>query len=168
MEGQTARLKINLAAREIEIEGSESFVREYAAKFEDMLSLVWEPVDESPSPSPSPSSDGVNPEQPIVTVPLPASFGEYFSQFPNKMADTDRALIAGYYFQEHAEDKLFATKDVNTLLEEQGLKLANTSDCIGKAKKSRKVFAKDGKYKVSISGRDYINSLLAPQENNTK
>ncbi len=164
MEGQTARLKINLAAREIEIEGSESFVREYAAKFEDMLSLVWEPANDSPSPS----SDGVNPEQPTVTAQLPASFGEYFSQFPNKMADTDRALIAGYYFQEHAEDKLFATKDVNTLLEEQGLKLANTSDCIGKAKKSRKVFAKDGKYKVSVSGRDYINSLLTPQENNIK
>ena len=35
---QNARFRINLSTRELEVEGSEEFVREYAERFENVIS----------------------------------------------------------------------------------------------------------------------------------
>jgi hypothetical protein len=54
---QQARLRINLAQGEFEVEGSEAFVRGYAERFEALLErLNGAPDVASPPPTPLPAS----------------------------------------------------------------------------------------------------------------
>jgi len=154
---QTTRLRINLTTREIEVEGSEAFVREYAEKFENLLHSI----DQHPQkPSPTPVSTSIIPEAATETD-LPSTFGEYLHMFPASITDLDRTLIAGYYTQSQSSDNSFTTAYANELLKEQGIKIANAADCVSKNKKAKKVFAlQKGMFRVSQTGVDYLNGLI--------
>lgn len=158
MEGQSARLKINLTAREIEVEGSEAFVREYAEKFEDLLSTLTQSLGTVPGPE----QGVVSEKAPPPSMGLPPTFGEYLHMFPSSITDLDKMLIAGYYAQSQDPENGFTTLGAHNLLKEQGIKLTNAADCVNKNKKAKKVFAlAKGKFRVSKTGLEYIEGLLS-------
>ena len=155
---QSARLRINLTTREIEIEGSEAFVREYAEKFEELVASLANP--------PAPAGDAPTPEHAPADAPLaaglPSTFGEYLHMFPSDITDLDKMLIAGYYVQSQSQDNSFATANAHNLLKEQGIRLANAADCVKKNQKAKRIFALErGRFRVSKSGGEHISALLA-------
>jgi hypothetical protein len=157
MEQLSARLRINLATREIEVEGSEAFVKEYADKFENLLTSLKEP----PAKAPISESSNVAGEAPTATG-LPGTFGEYLHMFPGDITDLDRMLLAGYYAQSQSSDNSFTTASAHDLLKEQGVKLGNAADCVKKNAKAKKAFTLErGRFRVSKTGAEYLNSLLA-------
>jgi hypothetical protein len=162
METQNTRLRINLNEREIEIEGSESFVREYAEKFETLLSSLTK----SPAPAPALQQTTPGVQTQSVVADLPTTFGEYFHKFPKSIADVDKILIAAYYAESQEADKFFTTGSAKKLLEDQKVSVANATDCVNKNMGKKYVFSVGKrKFRVSQPGVDYINSLISqPQE----
>lgn len=154
---QNTRVRINLSTKEIEVEGSEAFVKEYAEKFEKLLATFAQ----LPAAKPAPESSSTSGEVPPITD-LPPTFGEYLHMFPSSITDLDRMLIAGYYAQSQSSDNSFTTASAHDLLKEQGFRLGNAADCVTKNKKAKKVFALEkGRFRVSRTGNEHINSLLA-------
>jgi hypothetical protein len=153
-----ARFRINLTTREIEIEGSEAFVREYAERFEELLAMLAK----SPVPDTGPAESLQAPADAPLAADLPSTFGEYLNLFPGDITDLDKMLIAGYYVQSQSQDNSFATASAHNLLKEQGIKLANAADCVKKNQRAKRVFAVEkGRFRVSRLGSEHINSLLA-------
>ena len=71
MTEQRTRLRINLAQREFEVEGSEAFVNRYVERLDQLL----ERLSDGPKPEPArPSS------RPLVGVAEPQTFGELLEQ----------------------------------------------------------------------------------------
>lgn len=161
MEDKTARIRINFNVGEIEVEGTEAFVREYVDKFEDLLEF-WKkrPVVSPTSQEIAVTEQGLAPAK----TDMPDEFGEYLQRFPRSITDIDRVLIAAHFVQSHDPENCFTTRNANTLLTEQGHKVANASDCVKKSIKTKRIFAVPslgkGKYRVSKPGIEYINGLL--------
>jgi hypothetical protein len=165
MEDQMTRLRLNLVAREIEIEGSESFVREYADKFSGILdSIIAKNIDTAAQQQAPPlaEQDVDLGESPVVQLSgVPATFGEYMSFFPTDIKDVDKMLITCYYTQARDENNSFTTAAANALLKEQGIKLANASNCVTHNLQKKNVFRLEkGQFRVSQSGVERINGLL--------
>lgn len=161
MEDKTARIRVNFSIGEIEVEGTEAFVREYVDKFEDLLES-WR---KQPKVRPAPQEMAVTEQAPVPTkADMPEMFGEYLQQFPRSVTDMDRVLIAAYFVQSRDPENCFTTRNANKLLTEQGHKVTNASDCVKKSTRTKRVFAVPssgrGKYRVSSTGIDYINELL--------
>lgn len=161
MDTQKSRLRINLKEQELEVEGSEEFVREYAEKFEHLLSALGDLSGSTAIPE---ALSATPLAQQKVPSKLPSAFGEYLLQFPRSITDIDRMLIAAYYIQSNDPDIVFTTRSANTLLKEQGVKVANAADCVKKSTKTKRVFTVErGKYRVSQTGIEHINSLLSTE-----
>lgn len=157
MTDEQYRLRVNLEAREIEIEGSKDFVQEYWAKLEPLIDrtpALRDVYEEQPAPiGTAPNSDN--------GASLPSSFGEYRNSFP-KHSQIDAVLIAGLFLQSQSGESVFTTGEAKALLSEHGVKISNASDCVGRLAKSGKVF-KDGAktYRVSEQGAEFIAELRA-------
>jgi hypothetical protein len=153
---QRARIRVDLAQRAFEIEGSETFVRELLDRLEDLVQngAHAEPVPaaEAPSvPGPAPAA---------VTSEL-GSFGEFIQRLPSSATEVDRMLAAGYWCQAQSADDAFATGDANRRLTEQGIKLGNPSQCVRQSLNARRVFAvQRGRFRVSQIGRHYLRQLV--------
>jgi len=117
--GQRARLRINLSQREFEVEGSESFVSAYAERFDHWLGRLGGAPDEAPAPEAAPP-------EPAPSLRPPANtFGELLHRLPRVASDVDRILAAGYFAYLRSADKSFSTGEANALLTEQGVKVGN-------------------------------------------
>jgi hypothetical protein len=148
---QRARLRINLAQREFEVEGSESFVQAYAERLDQLLGqLTATPATEAPAAIRQ-KGDG---------LAGASSFGELLHRLPRAATDVDRMLIAGYFAQRDGADNGFGTGDANRLLTEQGVKLGNPSQCVKQNLLAKRVFKHQGRYRVSQIGLDYLRQLL--------
>lgn len=158
MNSQSTRLRINLSTREIEIEGSEEFVREYAQRLEDAISLLMKPSKHEPV---SAAKIGVQEEDSVPPMKeIPEIFGEFFAQFPRGISDNDKVLVAAYYTQTRDPEKKFKTKEANNYLKEQGIKVANASEAVRQQIRMKRMFSVGkGSYKVSQQGLEYIESL---------
>ena len=161
MSDERFRLRVNATTREFEIEGDGEFVEKYWSELKPLLSVKG--LANTPQPTVAPNRIPDTIQQ--VNGELPDTFGQYFSSF-GELSHTDQALIAGYYHQETiSDDSSFNTAGVNGLLIDQGVKLANTSECISRLRKMKKVFNKAKRvYAVSKSGREYIHSLLSQED----
>ena len=137
------RLRINLAQREFEVEGSEAFVRGWAERIGGLL----ERLDDPPA---KPSGNGVAAAAP----PGGQSFGEWLHRLPRNVTDVDRILVAGHFAQNRRADRSFATGEANALLTEQGIKVGNPSQCVRQNLVAKRVFKHLGRYRVSQSGLD--------------
>lgn len=164
MVDQRARLRINLAQREFEVEGSEAFVAGFAERFKEMLDGLEL---ELPPPAPAP----VGPRELQLPLPPPAppqetglgSFGEFIMRLPNSSTDVDKMLAAGFYVQQHSGDDAFGTADANKRLTEQGIKLGNPSQCVKQSLLAKRVFMlTKGRYRISQQGRAYLRQLMGP------
>lgn len=161
MDKQNTRFRINLSTREIEVEGSEEFVREYAAKFEDALSSLTKisRVDQVLGDK-KVSSD--KEQLKTSTTTIPQVFGEYLILFPKDISDIDKVLIAAYHAQTQDPDNLFTTGQANQHLKSQGIKVANASRAVKLQIEAKRAFSvSKGKYRVSQEGINYISSLMS-------
>jgi hypothetical protein len=155
--GQHARLRINLSQREFEVEGSEAFVKAYVERFDAWLARF----DQTGEPA-RPSSPPIRVEP--APRPLDAgSLGELLHHLPRAASDVDRVLLAGYFSYMRSADKSFSTGEANTLLTEQGIKVGNPSQCVRQSLLAKRVFKHQGRYRVSQTGIDYLRQLLSAE-----
>jgi hypothetical protein len=154
---ERARLRVNLAQSEFEVEGSEAFVRTYAERFDALLDRLGQgaALDEpmaagaQPARAPQLSLDG-------------ASLGELLHHLPRSATDVDRMLLAGHIAQSRSADNSFSTGEANTLLTEQGVKIGNPSQSVKQNVVARRVFRHQRRYRVSQIGLDHLAQLLRP------
>ena len=151
MDAQRAKLRINLAQREFEVEGSESFVKTYAERLDQLLGRLTEQTEAPPRPARPAGPDG---------DALPGTFGELLQRLPRAATDVDRMLVAGYFAQQRGADNGFATGEANTLLTEQGVKVGNPSQCVKQNLLAKRVFKHQGRYRVSQIGLDHLRQLI--------
>jgi hypothetical protein len=153
---QHSRVRINLSQREFEVEGSEAFVRSFAARIEELLAAIdtTAPAD-LPDPPETPRGAEANPTF--------GSFGEFILRLPSSSTDVDKMLAAGFYMQSTSVDDAFGTSDANKRLLEQGIKLGNPSQCVKQSLLAKRVFVVGkGRYRVSQPGRGHLRQLLGP------
>jgi hypothetical protein len=152
VDAQRAKLRINLAQREFEVEGSESFVKTYAERLDQLLErLMEQPAAARPPGSAPPDADALQGT---------GTFGELLQRLPRAVTDVDRMLVAGYFAQQRGADNGFATGEANTLLTEQGVKVGNPSQCVKQNLLAKRVFKHQGRYRVSQIGLDHLRQLI--------
>jgi hypothetical protein len=156
--GQHARLRINLSEREFEVEGSEAFVKAYLERFESWLARF----DQTAEPA------RADPPPKTLARPAPRklegnSFGELIHHLPRAASDVDRVLLAGYFSYLRSADKSFSTGDANMLLTEQGIKVGNPSQCVRQNLAAKRGFKHQGRYRLSQTGIDYLRQLLGAE-----
>ena len=153
MDAQRAKLRINLVQREFEVEGSESFVRTYAERLDQLLGRLMQQPGAAPGAPGSARPDG-------DALPGTGTFGELLHRLPRAATDVDRMLVAGYFAQQRGADNGFATGEANTLLTEQGVKVGNPSQCVKLNLLAKRVFKHQGRYRVSQIGLDHLRQLI--------
>ena len=159
-----ARIRINLAQRELEIEGSEDFVRSFGDRLEALLGDFEEmPVDTPMPMAPSSAPAVVAPSQPsreVQTADL-GGIGEFLTHLPSTASDVDKVLAAGLWVQQQAGDDAFGTGDANRRLLEQGIKVGNASQCVKQTVLAKRVFVvQRGRFRVSQIGRAHLRQLM--------
>lgn len=153
---QRTRLRINLAQREFEVEGSEDFVRSFVDRIEELLQSL-----DSTTPASFPTA--VDEPRPAALDSALGSFGEFLLRLPSSATDVDKMLAAGFYVQMTSVDDAFGTSDANRRLLEQGIKLGNPSQCVKQSLLAKRLFmVSKGRYRVSQPGRAYLRQLLGP------
>ena len=156
MDETRARLKINLAQREFEVEGSEAFVSRYVERIDALFARLQ---DSQPRNLPPPTADAPGAPGEVGT---PDNIGEWLEHLPRSATDVDRMLVAGYFAQSRSGDQSFGTGETNTLLTEQGIKVGNPSQCVKQNLVAKRVFRHQRRYRVSQTGLDYLRQLLGP------
>jgi hypothetical protein len=154
VDSQRARLKVNLAEREFEVEGSESFVRAYAERIEALLERLNGPAE---------PATGLREAAPAgfeAAPSAPQTFGELMYHLPRSASDVDRILVAGYHAQARTPDRSFSTGEANRLLADQGIKLGNPSQCVKQNLVAKRLFKHEGRYRISQTGLDHLRQLL--------
>jgi hypothetical protein len=152
---ERARLRVNLAQSEFEVEGSEAFVRTYAERFDALLDRLGH---RTQSDDPLPAS-AAPPSMPALSIDG-ASLGELLHHLPRSATDVDRMLLAGHVAQSRSADNAFSTGEANTLLTEQGVKIGNPSQSVKQNLIARRVFRHQRRYRVSQIGLDHLAQLL--------
>jgi hypothetical protein len=157
--GENARIRVSLTAGELEIEGTEAFVSQYADSIESVLDrLRAEGPSAPPQTAQSPVTGGST--SPMASpAPGDQPFGEVLHSLSSK-AGTDQILLAGYYVGKNATDGTFSTIDANKLLIEQGVKLSNASQSLKNNVAAKRAFKVGSRYKVAKLGIDYLKTLV--------
>lgn len=160
---ERARVRINLAQRELEIEGPESFVR----SFEDRLVGLLERLAEGaalPASAAAPEATAgapaaaAAPGRPTGVLP---TFGEFVHHLPANATEVDRMLAAGFWVQTHTPDRTFATAEASRRLAEHGVRIGNPSQCVRQNIQARRCFAVGrGRYRVSRQGIEHLRRLM--------
>jgi hypothetical protein len=148
-----AKLRINLAQREFEVEGSEHFVKTYAERLDQLLGWLTQQTAAAAGSPPPVRPDGGG-------LAAAGTFGELLQRLPRTATDVDRMLVAGYFAQQSGLDNGFATGEANSLLTEQGVKVGNPSQCVKQNLLAKRVFKHQGRYRVSQIGLDYLRQLV--------
>ncbi|WGF88746.1 hypothetical protein [Marinivivus vitaminiproducens] len=158
---ERARIRVNLSQREIEVEGSEEFVRAYAERIEGLLEVFDAEPSPPPAlalPAPSASTAGTASQ---TGRPDLGTFGAFVQHMPKSGTDVDKMLAAGYYAQTRNGDNAFGTGDANKLLAEQGVKVGNPSQCVKQNLVAKRVFVTQrGRYRVAQIGVDYLRQMM--------
>jgi hypothetical protein len=154
---QHTRIRINLAQREFEIEGSEAFVREHLQRVEALLDML-----ETAGPPASPAPGDPVAESIAADSGL-GPFGEYIMRLPNGATEVDKMLAAGFWCQRSSSDDAFSTADASRRLSEHGVRLGNPSQCVRQSLMAKRLFmVQKGRYRVSQQGRAYLRQLMGP------
>ncbi len=144
---ERARIRINFAQREFEIEGPLGFVESQLARLEQLMGSA-------PVAAVEKANGGDDP---------PPTFGAFIQHLPNNATDVDRMLAAGFWVQKHNPDESFATAEASRRLVEHGYKIGNPSQCVKQAQLAKKVFVvARGRYRVSQHGRAYLRQIMGP------
>jgi hypothetical protein len=167
-----AKIRINLNLREFEIEGSEAFINSHSAKIESFLEILKTAPTVVVEPKANHSEKDTSETKTAKTTPantgnsdnVPETFGEYYHEMPKKSRDADKILLAGHFIQSKSDDKLFTTREASAALIEQGVKLSNSAVFVGQCEKAKHIIKiSKGKFRVSKTGLEYIEQLLASE-----
>lgn len=156
MTDQHARIKISLTHREIEIEGSESFVAGWAERLPELLGYFGE--DDEPRQRAE--------EDRLEGTPQPAgedlgAFGEFIQKLPNASTEVDKMLAAGLWVQRRSNDDAFGTGDANRHLADHGIRIGNPSQCVRQSLMAKRLFmVQRGRYRISQQGQAYLRQLI--------
>lgn len=155
--GGRARLRVNLAQREFEVEGSERFVASYAERIEALLDdLAAANPHRGDVPRPAAPGDGQT-----SSLAGFAGFGDFMQHLPRGATDVDRMLAAGYFAQAQSGDNAFVTADASRRLIEQGIRIGNPSQCVKQNLLAKRVFSiQRGRYRVSQQGMQHLGHLM--------
>lgn len=156
---EKARIRISLTTGELEIEGSESFVSQYAESIESVLERLRNDGPSSPAQPPHATATDATPTAASGSGDEP--FGEVLHSLSSK-SGTDQILLAGYYVGKNTTDGTFSTIDAHKLLIEQGVKLSNASQSLKNNVTAKRAFKVGSRYKVAKSGVDYLKTLGVP------
>ena len=164
MNKSDATLRVNPQTGEIEIHGSEKFVREMLDYVRPIIEghrrPQGRPRQEEKAPPVKAQVAGKKPASPD----MPEEFGEYRHRF-SATHGTDQVLIAGRFAQEQSESNSFKTNEATKLLQDQSIKLTNPSQAVKQGLKSKRLIKlRGGKYRVSQSGIAAIDKLAGSEE----
>ena len=150
---ERARIRVNLAQREVEIEGAEDFVREWAERLDELLgSVPSEPAAPLATAEQRPSPPGAAARPP---------FGQFIQAMRLEATDVDRMLAAGYWVQQGNGDDCYTTGETSRLLSEQGFRIGNPSQCVKQSLNAKRCFQlQRGRYRVSATGRAHLRQLM--------
>ena len=155
------RVRLCRATNEIEIQGPAHLVSEW-----------WDRLLPEIEHASVPPGNGTRMTQPTALAPrtppaqtqdqpLPGVFGEFIQRFPKDIPDIQKVLVAAWYSQQKDADNCFTTRSANDLLIEQGIKIANPSQCVKRLNRAKRSFVvAPGRYRVSATGKEHIESLL--------
>lgn len=168
----STKVRINLKTGEIELEGSEQFVKEQLemlgpiVEFMAQLSTGSNGTADEPSDEAEPTTE----QEKISKIgekglDVPNSFGEWKHKFKEDLNDLDKSLLTAYYVQKANTENDFKTSEVNNSLKDHGVKLSNTSASLQRLESKKLAFQtrKVGKLKylrVSSDGISHLKSLL--------
>lgn len=159
--GENARIRISLSTGELEIEGSVSFVSQYAESIEVVLERLRTEGPSAPIAART-ATRAADASPSVSTVSTSAGGLEPFGQVLHSLASktgTDQILLAGYYVGSVNSDGTFATNEAHKLLIEQGVKLSNASQSLKNNLTSKRVFKVGTRFKVAKSGVDYLKTV---------
>jgi len=160
-ESEAARVRINLATGELEIEGSETFVSQYADPIASALERLLENGPSAPVAAPAavaiPVTAAASPAGPAPTS-ADEPFGQVLHSLTSK-SGTDQILLAGYYHSKTTSDGTFSTNDAHALLIEQGVKLSNASQSMKNNLTSKRAFKVGSRFKIAKIGVDHLKTL---------
>jgi len=161
MSNERVQIRLNFSTRELEIDGPPAVVRELLDKYQRLIEGQGGP--DSQTIEDECHRDELSDSQ--VSIPtkddsIPDSFGEFLHPFPDSLSGPDKAIIAALYVQSKSEDNSFSTREVNALLKEQGIRLANASSAIKRAAAAKNAFPiARGRFRVSTEGRRAVQNL---------
>ncbi|SNB67098.1 hypothetical protein SAMN07250955_105255 [Arboricoccus pini] len=158
MTNQHARIKINLAQREIEIEGAENFVSHWADRLDELLGYFGN-SEESRQKAEEDKPEG--PRQ--LTGDDLGAFGEFIQSLPNASTEVDKMLAAGLWVQRRSNDDAFGTGDASRHLADHGMRIGNPSQCVRQSLMAKRLFmVQRGRYRISQQGYNYLRQLIGP------
>lgn len=161
------RIRINLKERELELEGSESFIDKYQNTIAEFIEKIKTEDKESPTMPIRPSD--YNPGKIDIEtnrspadgkMAIPDSFGEFYTQFPRNAKVVDKMLIASLFAQMKSEDGLFTPSQAAELLDEQNVNITNANSFIKALQNTGKLYKQSGKFKVHEKGIEFLKELL--------
>jgi hypothetical protein len=156
---EQARVRISLTAGDLEVEGTEDFVRQYADSIRTLISRLEEsPI--QPLTSQKEASGGPASAPAAAPAAEKREFGEVLHSLPSSASGSDRILVAGRYAQPASGDNTFSTGEANQLLLGQGVKLSNPSQALKNAISAKRVFKVGKRYRVSNTGEEHLKSLI--------
>lgn len=165
-----AKFKFNFKTGEIEIEGTEDFVRQQIDGIDHLLNIFAISSNGNEDEVP-PHGNGVQPNVTTAAAAAvdeadvpPATFGEWMHGFRAELSDIDKALITARFVQSQSASNDFKTSDVNKALQEHGIKLSNPSQSLKLLSTKKHLFQtrKVGKLRfmrVSFDGQKHLGTL---------
>lgn len=151
----SCRIRISLRNGELEVEGSEAFLKQHDESIRALVHRLEQTRPEAFSPlEPKQSTSSSNGPDASKN-----SFPEALQDLPQGAPATDQILLAGFYAAQENVDNTFSTGAANSLLIEQGIKLSNPSQSLTNNLKAKRVFRHGKFYKVSKGGEEHLQSL---------
>lgn len=161
------RIRVNLADKEIEIQGTEEFVEKHLERVDEILnSMRSATASAGRETEESPGSTQTSSASSESELTVPEYFGQWLHRFRSAdLTEADQALIAGYFLEKRSEEEDFMTSEVNDALDEARISLSNTSRSIRQLSEDGQVYPtrKDGRsqrYRVSKEGEEYLISIM--------
>ena len=162
-----AKFKFNFKTGDVEIEGSENFVKVQIENLSTLLQLIKNlpkiaiETDDGNGESEASGNGDTDGAFPPTSG---ASFGEWMHGFKSDLLDIDKALITACYVQTQSSTNDFKTSDVNRALLDNGIKLSNPSRSLAVLADKKYMFQtrKVGKLKfmrVSTDGQSHLATL---------
>ncbi len=100
-----------------------------------------------------------------ISAEVAEKFQNWYNEFPKKLTQNDKLLIAGFFIQSTEHNRPFYTAEANALLRNQGIKITNAANSLQQLEKLGRVelTKKEGRwsyFKVNDTGKEYLSKLM--------
>jgi len=160
------RIRVNLADREVEVQGTKEFVEKHLERIDEIFNSVGSVTESTEQETESAESTQTSSPPSDNELAVTEYFGQWLHRFQDAdLTEADQALIAGYFVQQRSEEEDFMTGEVTDALDEAGITLSNASRSIRQLAEDGKAYPtrKDGRYqryRVSEEGEEYLLDMI--------